>query len=104
LCLTKESFALEDSVYFIGFHENKPCIKSKFNGKEAALYLEESEFLYRSEGVTAALDKKTFIIKEIKFTSSQMREAGFRQAAEMSVLLQYCPPYLFPYPSAWARV
>ena len=94
-CLTKESFELEDGVFFIGSAKEKLYIKSKFNGKEAILLLEGKEFVYRGQGVTATLDRRTFAIKDIEFTSPHTREAGFRHAAEMSVLLQHCPSYLF---------
>ncbi|MFC2155135.1 FAD-dependent oxidoreductase [Acidobacteriota bacterium] len=96
ICLIKESFALEDGVYFIGSDKVKSYIKSKFNGKEATLSLEDNEFLYRTEGVAARLDKKSFIIKKIEFTSPRIKKTDFRHAAEMSILLKHCPPHLFP--------
>jgi putative selenate reductase len=95
-CLAKKSFAGEDNVYFIGRNRGIPYITFRYNGKEETLYLDEKKFIYRSGGVTAALDKQNFAIKKVEFLSPHIKKAGFRQAAEMSVLLQYCPSYLLP--------
>jgi len=94
VCLSEESFAGEDNAYFFGRSSGKLYIKSKFNGQEATLFAADKEFLFRAKGVTAELDKKSFSINKIEFTSLHIVEAHFRHAAAMSILLRHCPAYL----------
>ncbi|MCK4765495.1 MAG: FAD-dependent oxidoreductase, partial [Candidatus Aminicenantes bacterium] len=152
-CLSEESFAREEGVYFFCREDSKRLIKWKpgqtahrysgnrelsksfagdpggfyneqrsmvngqwFNKSEdntpyrvpaprvplvaegkktiETLYLDGDEFVYRAEGIFARLDSGTFAIKEIEFLFPGIEAAGFRKAAEMSLLLRFSPSYL----------
>ncbi len=67
---------------------NKKNLIYKLNGNITTLSEFPDEYVFENDYVTATFSKKEFSLTSAKFNTPCVREAHFRQAAEMSVLLK----------------
>ncbi|MFZ0471237.1 MAG: putative selenate reductase subunit YgfK, partial [Bacteroidales bacterium] len=86
--LTVPSFNQAEEGYFLSVLRNKKNLIYKLNGNITTLSEFPDEYVFENDYVTATFSKKEFRLTSAKFNTPCVREAHFRQAAEMSVLLK----------------
>ena len=93
--LTVPSFNQAEEGYFLSVLRNKKNLIYKFNGNITTLSEFPDEYVFENDYVTATFSKKEFRLTSVKFNTPCVREAHFRQAAEMSVLLKAAENLLY---------
>jgi putative selenate reductase len=86
--LTVPSFNQAEEGYFLSVLRNKKNLIYKLNGNITTLSEFPDEYIFENDYVTATFSKPEFNLTSAKFNTPCVREAHFRQAAEMSVLLK----------------
>ena len=86
--LTVPSFNQAEEGYFLSVLRNKNNLIYKLNGNITTLSEFPDEYVFENDYVTATFSKPEFNLTSVKFNTPCVREAHFRQAAEMSVLLK----------------
>lgn len=86
--LTVTSFNQAEEGYYLAVMKNKKNLIYKLNGNITTLSEFPDEYIFENDYITATFTKPQFILASVKFNTPCVREAHFRQAAEMSVLLK----------------
>ncbi len=86
--LTTSSFKQAEEGYYLAVLKNKKNLIYKLNGNITTLSEFPDEYIFENDYITATFTKPQFILSSVKFNTPCVREAHFRQAAEMSVLLK----------------
>ncbi|MCK4663364.1 MAG: putative selenate reductase subunit YgfK [Bacteroidales bacterium] len=85
--LTTESFNKTDTGYFISKLKDKTNLIFKTNKDFKVLSLINNEYIYDTDFVNARFNQKDFKLIDVKFKTPCTKEAYFKIAAEMSILL-----------------
>lgn len=86
--LTASSFNQAEEGYYLAVLKNKKNLIYKQNGNITTLSEFPDEYIFENDYITATFTKPQFILASVKFNTPCVKEAHFRQAAEMSVLLK----------------
>ena len=86
ICLTEESFSSEKKAYFI-FKDKNFRIQYKDGNELYTLTLDNKFYLYETEELIVKFNRSKFTIENVQMKSDSFREMNFKQAAQMSVLL-----------------
>jgi putative selenate reductase len=86
--LTIASFNQTEEGFHLAVLKNKKNLIYKLNGNITTLTETPDEYVFENDYVTASFSKAKFSLTSVKFNTPCVREAHFRQAAEMSVLLR----------------
>ncbi len=86
--LTIASFNHAEEGFHLAVLKNKKNLIYKLNGNITTLSEFPDEYIFENDYITATFTKLQFILTSVKFNTPCVREAHFRQAAEMSVLLR----------------
>jgi len=85
--LTVTSFNQAEEGYYLAVMKNKKNLIYKLKGNITTLSEFPEEYIFENDYITATFTKPQFILASVKFNTPCVKEAHFRQAAEMSVLL-----------------
>jgi putative selenate reductase len=86
--LTIASFNHAEEGFHLAVLKNKKNLIYKLNGNITTLSETTDEYVFENDFVTASFSKPEFSLTSVKFNTPCVREAHFRQAAEMTVLLR----------------
>jgi putative selenate reductase len=86
--ITTESFNNADEGYFLSVLNNRNNLICKQGGNFTILTELPDNYLFETDFVTATFSKTTFRIKNVRFRTPCVKEAHFRKAAEMMILLK----------------
>jgi putative selenate reductase len=86
--LTVSSFNQAEEGYYLALLKDKKNLIYKLNGHITTLAEFPEEYVFENDYITATFNKTQFILTSVKFNTPCVKEAHFRQAAEMSVLLK----------------
>jgi hypothetical protein len=75
--------------------KDKKNLIYKLNGNITTLTEFPDEYIFENDYITATFNKTKFILTSVKFNTPCVKEAHFRQAAEMSVLLKAAEDLLY---------
>jgi putative selenate reductase len=93
--LTVSSFNQAEEGYFLAVLKDKKNLIYKLNGNITTLTEFPDEYIFENDYITATFDKTKFILTSVKFNTPCVKEAHFRQAAEMSILLKAAENLLY---------
>ncbi len=93
--LTVSSFNQAEEGYYLAVMKNKKNLIYKLNGNITTLSEFQDEYIFENDYITATFTKPQFILASVKFNTPCIKEAHFRQAAEMSVLLKAAENLLY---------
>jgi hypothetical protein len=68
--------------------KDKRNLVFKHNGTFTTLSGTQDEFIFETDYATAKFSRNGFIMSDVQFRTPCVKEAHFRQAAEMAVLLR----------------
>jgi len=96
LFLKRDDF-LNDSGegYFIYSEKGKKCIEYKHSGITEKMILLDSNYIYKNDNIEVKLNKSDLNILNVKILNNFSGEYELKNAADMSVLLNNIPGYLF---------
>jgi putative selenate reductase len=86
--LTIASFNHAEEGFHLAVLKNKKNLIYKLNGNITTLSEFPDEYIFENDYITATFTKPQFILASVKFNTPCVKEAHFRQAAEMFVLLK----------------
>lgn len=86
--LTQKSFDEAESGYFIKKSNNKIILIHKGEKSSVSITLDNNIYIFENEDIIAKFNKENFRIIKVKFKRQNIRQASFRVAAEMSILLE----------------
>ncbi|HWR75021.1 MAG TPA: hypothetical protein VN276_05265, partial [Bacteroidales bacterium] len=86
--MTVASFNQAEEGYLLSVLKNKKNLIYKLNGNISTFSDTPDEYVFENDYVTATFRKEEFSLTSVKFNTPCVREAHFRQAAEMYVLLK----------------
>lgn len=86
--LTTESFNKAEEGYFLSDLDDRKTLIYKRDGSFTMLAEYPDNYFFETDFVTAVFDKKQFRPAEVRFRTPCVREARFRMAAEMMILLR----------------
>jgi putative selenate reductase len=86
--LTVSSFNQAEEGYYLALLKDKKNLIYKLNGHITTLAEFPDEYIFENDYITATFNKTQFFLTSVKFNTPCVKEAHFRQAAEMSVLLK----------------
>ena len=87
LHLTTESFNNSDEGYFLSVLSNRKTLAYKQERNFTTLTELADNYLYETDFITATFSKTPFTLKDASFTTPCVKEAHFRRATEMMILL-----------------
>jgi putative selenate reductase len=93
--LTVSSFNQAEEGYYLALLKDKKNLIYKLNGHITTLSEFPEEYVFENDYVTATFSKPEFSLASVKFNTPCVREAHFRQAVEMSVLLKAAESLLY---------
>ena len=93
--LTVSSFNQAEEGYYLAVMKNKKNLIYKLNGNITTLSEFQDEYIFENDYISATFTKPQFILASVKFNTPCIKEAHFRQAAEMSVLLKAAENLLY---------
>lgn len=93
--LTVSSFNQAEEGYYLAVLKDKKNLIYKQNGNISTLSETPDKYVFENDYVTATFSKPEFSLISVKFNTPCVREAHFRQAAEMSVLLKAAENLLY---------
>lgn len=96
LHLTTDSFNESEEGFFFAHLTNRKNLIYKQDNHVRTLSNMGTEYHYETDNVFARIDIKDFSIKEVKFLNTEVKEAGFKEAAIMSVIMKGVEEYLLP--------
>ena len=85
VCLTEESFQLEEKAYY--YLKNSNTLKYKENSKSSSLLEEKKYYTYETEELVLKLNKKDLRVENVETKVDSFGETNLTLAAEMVVLL-----------------
>lgn len=88
LHLTTESFNNSDEGYFLSVLSNRKTLAYKQEGNFTTLTELAEDYFFETDFITATFSKTPFTLKEVSFRTPCVKEAHFRRAAEMMILLK----------------
>ena len=88
LCLSEESFNLEDSGFILRELPDRQVLVYKHDNQFEMLYLKKGRYFYESEDVKATIHPADFNILHIKFITEEPKSIQFHAAAQMSIILK----------------
>jgi putative selenate reductase len=86
--LTKEGFAKADSGYYLIKGNKQTIINYKFQNQIKTLTLLDQTYVFETDSLLAKINAVDFRLKEVRIKDTDISEAGFTEAAEMSVLMK----------------
>jgi putative selenate reductase len=86
--LTVASFNETAEGYFLSVLKGRKNLIHKYKGSFATMTETNDKYIYETDFVEATFDRESFRLTEVKFLTPCIREAHFRKASEMAVLLQ----------------
>ncbi len=86
--LTEKSFNEYENGYFIKKENSRLTLIHKINNENKILSLMNNTYFYETKNIIAKFDKKNnFKLIDVKFKNNNLRKVSFKEAAEMSILL-----------------
>jgi putative selenate reductase len=86
--LTVSSFNQAEEGYYFAMLKDKKNLIFKQNNTFTTLSVTQDGYIFENDYVSAKFSKSGFIMSDVHFRTPCVKEARFRQAAEMAVLLQ----------------
>jgi putative selenate reductase len=86
--LTIVSFNEASEGYFLSVLKDRKNLIHKHKGSFATMTEMADKYIYETDFVSATFARETFRLTEVKFLTPCIKEAHFRKAAEMALLLQ----------------
>jgi putative selenate reductase len=86
--LTVNSFNQADEGYYMALLKDRINLIYKQNGSFTTLTGMSDEYIYETDWVKAVFSRSEFRLTDVRFTDPCKKEAHFRRAAEMAVLMK----------------
>ncbi len=88
LCLSEDSFNLEQKAYILRHLPDRKVLVYKNNDQFEMLCLKKGRYFYENKDVKATLHPSDFRVMHIEFLSDPVKTIQFTNAAQMSIILK----------------